>query len=164
MTVSTYCKAKGAIGMNDESSVPINYTWRENAACKGLSENNYDDFFPISITKLNINNVKKIFAICEKCTVSAECMQEALLHSYDGIWGRSTYKQRQSYIRHIKHNNLEDLTLEDCRNFVNDLSGKHISPTKIYVRGKRSDVYKKMKEDSSANKTEMSDVEETESD
>jgi hypothetical protein len=164
VAVTGYCKAKGIIGMNDDSSVPINYSWREDAACKGLSVDTYDDFFPVSITKVNINNVKAIFTLCQRCEVSAECMQEALMHGYDGIWGRSTYKQRQSYTRHILHNNLENLTLEKCKDFVADLCGKNLSPTTIYARGNRKDVYEKMQEDSSINKDKIVKENETESD
>lgn len=121
--------------MTKDTNPPINTRWRKDAACK---DEEMISFFPVAITKANIDEVTKIYSMCQRCPVIVDCMHEALLQEYDGIWARSTAKQRQSYIKHVLNNNVQNLTRQQAKDFVNDLCAKKIAPNKIYIKRTRS--------------------------
>ena len=79
MATTRYRKPKGSLRMNQENDVPINIQWREKAACQGEP---IDSFFPVSITKSNIDETTRIYSLCERCPVIVDCMHEALLRDY----------------------------------------------------------------------------------
>ena len=134
----TYPRPKGSLRMTEDTNPPINIRWRQDAVCKNEP---IDSFFPVAITKANIDETTRIYSLCQRCPVIVDCMHEALLREYDGIWARSTTKQRQSYVRHVLNNNLENLTRQDVKEFVDDLCGKNIPPTKIYINKTRFPKY-----------------------
>ena len=121
--------------MTKDTNPPINPRWRKDAACK---DEDMTSFFPVAITKANIDETTRIYSMCQKCPVIVDCMHEALLQEYDGIWARSTTKQRQSYIKHVLNNNVQNVTREEVKRFVDDLCSKNIAPNKIYIKRSRS--------------------------
>lgn len=153
MATTRYPKPKGSLRMTEENNIPINTQWRQKAACKGES---IDSFFPVAITKANIDETTRIYSLCERCPVIVDCMHEALLREYDGIWARSTAKQRQSYVRHVLHNDLESLTQEQTKIFVDDLCRRGIAPTKIYVKRNNSKIIYEPTEESSKTQSDSS--------
>jgi hypothetical protein len=114
--------------------------WRDSAACKGMS---VDDFFPVTITKSNIDSVRSIYAMCAICPVATHCLYEAIASSRDGIWGHTTYKQRQSYVKHILNNNLENFSIEDCTEILKDIKRIKLAPNAIYKKAQKKVVYTK---------------------
>ena len=92
MTTTRYPKPKGSLRMTEENDIPINIEWRKKAACKGES---IDSFFPVAITKANIEETTRIYSLCERCPVIVDCMHEALLREYDGIWARSDFVKKK---------------------------------------------------------------------
>ena len=121
--------------MTKDTNPPINLRWRKDAACKG---EDMTSFFPVAITKANIDETTRIYLMCQRCPVIVDCMHEALLQDYDGIWARSTTKQRQSYIKYVLNNNVQDVTREEVKRFVDDLCSKNIAPNKIYIKRSHS--------------------------
>jgi len=121
--------------MTKDTNPPINPRWRKDAACK---DEDMTSFFPVAITKANIDETTRIYLMCQRCPVIVDCMHEALLQEYDGIWARSTTKQRQSYIKHVLNNNVQNVTREEVKRFVDDLCSKNIAPNKIYIKRSRS--------------------------
>ena len=62
------------------------------AACKGLSKEDYDDFFPSSYHLKDPENIIPLPAdhICHRCPVEEECHQYGLHHEVYGTWGGRT--------------------------------------------------------------------------
>ena len=115
--------------------------WRDSAACKGRS---IDDFFPVTITKTNIDSIRSIYALCSICPVATECLYEAITSSYDGIWAHTTYKQRQSYVRHVLDNNFENFSISDCAEILKDIKRMKLSPNAVYKKPQKKVVYPKI--------------------
>jgi WhiB family redox-sensing transcriptional regulator len=97
--------------MTDEIIDIYDPTWRKFAACLGMSTN---DFFPGEQSKRVTATIKAACAICKECPVSISCLYEAFVNEYDGIWGGTTYKERQAYIKHMKRNNEGPITHNHC--------------------------------------------------
>ena len=102
------------------NNVPVDEVWREQANCKNVP---IDDFFPLEITKNNRKEVNKTIALCKACPVAAECVLEAIVNDYDGIWGGTTVYQRYAYIKYLNANNVKEITIADAQQFVNDIFG-----------------------------------------
>ena len=84
-----------------EQKSGIDYNWEKNAACKELTQEQKDDFYPIrgdGKGKAMINRARRI---CVDCPVLAECLYAALLtNERYGVWGMSSPKQRLKLRRH----------------------------------------------------------------
>ena len=84
-----------------EQKSGIDYNWEKNAACRKLTQEQKDDFFPLKADgqgKLKINRARKI---CIECPVLYECLHAALVTNEKyGVWGMSSPKQRLKLRRH----------------------------------------------------------------
>lgn len=105
------------------NKAPVDMTWRENANCKDIPTN---DFFPIEITKNNRKEVNKTISICKSCPVAAQCVLEAIVNDYDGIWGGTTMYQRYSYIRYLNSNGITEISIIEAQQFLDDIFGNNI--------------------------------------
>ena len=63
--------------------------WQSEAKCKGTKTSEFFD---------NEREAKKL---CEDCPVKEECLQDALIYNYDGVWGGTTYRERKRF-RHTE--------------------------------------------------------------
>lgn len=70
--------------------------WRDLAACDG---GDLEIFFPTSVTGPAVRQISQAKAICENCSVYAQCLEYALNTGQDyGVWGGLTPKERR-YLR-----------------------------------------------------------------
>lgn len=90
-------------------------SWREEASCR---EKDLNLFFPAASETKSVAAAAQALRICYHCPVSHFCLYEAMKYNYDGIWGNTIYKQRIHLIRTELDNNLENLTLQNAREFV----------------------------------------------
>ena len=78
-----------------EQKSGIDYNWEKNAACRKLTQEQKEDFFPLRADgqgKVKINRARKI---CVECPVLYECLHAALVTNEKyGVWGMSSPKQR----------------------------------------------------------------------
>lgn len=92
--------------------------WREQASCKDLETN---DFFPYNVNKRNVSKIRDMMRMCYSCPVNAQCLLEAVVYEYDGIWGGTLPKQRAAWLRYLKQHNIE-LSLSTCSDFFSEHS------------------------------------------
>jgi len=105
--------------------------WRQQASCKGK---NTDDFFPVAITKSNIDSIRSIYSMCANCPVISHCFYEAMLYDYDGIWAHTTYKQRKAYLKYFLNNDLENFTFLQAQQLINQIVSSNIQPNSTYKK------------------------------
>lgn len=74
-------------------SLPPDSGWMDDAACKGAD---MEAFFP---TRGEAEVFVVAFAICEDCPVKADCLEFALEHRLDGIWGGTSGRARAKMLR-----------------------------------------------------------------
>jgi len=103
-----------------------NDEWKNEAACKGLP---LSDFFPVRISKDNSAKVKELILLCESCPVNAECLYDAVWNDSVGIWGRTTYRQRRSFVTKVLKGKRSNITLLKCKNLIQHLTDNKIMPT-----------------------------------
>ena len=73
-------------------SYPMNLSWRQRAACRGVDP---DIFYPASD-----EDAEPAKAICDQCDVRQACLEFALANrERDGIWGGATERERRRIIR-----------------------------------------------------------------
>lgn len=72
----------------------IDFTWRGQAACKGVST---QLFFP---TRGEVVS-KELKQMCLDCPVNAECLDHALRHEHYGFWAGTSEEQRISIRRKL---------------------------------------------------------------
>ena len=66
-----------------ESDRPMNATWRQRAACRGIDP---DIFYPVSDEE-----AEEAKAICSSCPVHQLCLEHGLAHrERAGVWGGRT--------------------------------------------------------------------------
>lgn len=68
----------------------IDYRWQNDAACKGMSMENYDLFY-VSTGK---SAAKETNNICLTCLVKEECLNYALQYEEYGFWANTTAVRR----------------------------------------------------------------------
>lgn len=100
--------------------------WKDQALCKGSRTS---DYFPVRITRENIDTLTEIFELCEKCKVNAECLESAIVNEELGVWGRTTLRQRKQFIKNILDKKISNLTLEKCKDFISFLTKNNIKPS-----------------------------------
>lgn len=89
--------------------------WRSKANCLGKQTEN---FFAASKSP----EARRAILICNSCSVSAECLLNALSYQYHGIWGGFTEEERSKIVSLYLDNNLSDLTLEKIKSIKNQLT------------------------------------------
>jgi WhiB family redox-sensing transcriptional regulator len=77
--------------------------WRERGACVDCDP---DLFFPIGTGPYAAKQAARAKLVCGRCEVSDQCLQWALRHGTDGIWGGLDYLER----REILEASRSDLT------------------------------------------------------
>ena len=122
--------------MSDTSPI-FTFSWRDNALCKGMDT---DQFFPVTITSKNKDQVSKLFQLCRTCTVANHCLYEAMINDHDGIWGMTTQRQRRAYIRYVVGKGPKNITLETCNKIIEEIRTTYITPVTSIRRS-----YKKSK-------------------
>lgn len=71
-------------------------SWREHAACRDSAP---ELFFPIGATGLALAQIDAAKAVCDRCTVRAECLEFALETNQEaGVWGGTSEDER----RHLR--------------------------------------------------------------
>jgi WhiB family transcriptional regulator, redox-sensing transcriptional regulator len=92
--------------------------WRHRAACRDEDPNL---FFPIGSTGPSLAWIEDAKAVClGRCTVVGECLQFALEHGLDGVWGATTEEERRAMKRRAARARPEygpDLRTEAVRLF-----------------------------------------------
>lgn len=130
-------RIKGTLDLTDVNDLcSVDGTWREDALCKDNPNFIIDDFFMVSITKKNIRKVLEINALCRQCPVAPECLHEALIFNYDGVWAGTTARQRKVYIQTTRNSTVENLTVEECKQMVQDLHHFNETPGTIKLKYK----------------------------
>jgi WhiB family redox-sensing transcriptional regulator len=112
--VSRRVVPKGVVYLYDNDH-SFDNTWREEASCRNQD---LTIFFPPSNRIINLSSASQALRICHNCPVSHFCLYEAMKYNYDGIWGNTIYKQRIHFVRTELDNNLDNLTLDKAREFV----------------------------------------------
>lgn len=107
-----------------------NDEWREQAACKGYTVN---DFFPVKIGRHNSKKVYSLIELCDSCPVNAECLYTAVWTDSIGIWGRTTFRQRKVFISKYLESNRYTVTLQKCREYISHLKDRNILPNRKSV-------------------------------
>jgi len=108
--------------MPDNEDIP-SPKWRDQALCKGSET---DMYFPYSINRQNLMEVRKIISICEECPVKAECLYEAFMYDHEGIWGGTTKRQREKELPTAHQR--KTVTLSQCKNILSNTSYKDHIP------------------------------------
>jgi len=114
-----------------ESYSSFSKEWRDNAACKNFCT---DNFFPVAVTKSNLDSIRSVYSVCRNCPVITHCLYEAFLYDYDGIWGHTTYKQRKAFVKYFFNNNLENFTFDQCQSIVDEILAAKIQPNSTYKK------------------------------
>ena len=65
--------------------------WRDQAACR---DSDPELWFPVSEAIVHDDVIQAAFSVCAGCPVRAQCLQWALDHDEQGIWGGTTGAQR----------------------------------------------------------------------
>jgi WhiB family redox-sensing transcriptional regulator len=78
-----------AVGMTSLPTAGTN--WQSNGLCRQVDT---DMFFPSSG-----ESAAYARRVCAACEVRRECLEYALAHDERGVWGATTYNQRQAILR-----------------------------------------------------------------
>lgn len=114
-----------------------NEPWKQFAACKN---SDMTDFFPVTVTKANSKQIAATFELCESCPVSSHCLKDAFEKESYGIWGRTTFAQRQDYIE-SRPNKNQPITLEECEKYIERITkAKYIPYTRSSIKILYSDI------------------------
>lgn len=116
----------------------LDHSWREQGSCYRGVTYPTEAFFFTSITRFNINQIRDIQNMCNECPVAANCLYEAMLFNYDGMWAGFLPQQRVAYIRHQRASSLEGLTVAECQQILENLRGNMLITTAAYRRAMRS--------------------------
>ena len=66
------------------------FLWQTEAKCGGTKTSLFFD-----------KDEREAKKICRTCPVKADCLQDALVYDYDGVWGGTTRRERRK-IKHVK--------------------------------------------------------------
>ena len=78
-----------------EQKSGIDYNWEKNAACRKLTQEQKEDFFPLKADGNGKTQIKRARKVCLECPVLYECLHAALVtNERYGVWGMSSPKQR----------------------------------------------------------------------
>lgn len=87
----------GQPGGEPSTPEPSDTSWVEYAACR---ERDPEIFFPIGTTGPALQQVSEAKAICARCRVAADCLEEALrMDQGYGVWGGTTPEERRALLR-----------------------------------------------------------------
>jgi len=70
-------------------------TWMNEAICSGTDP----DAWTADLTPSGIEVLKRI---CHQCPVQSDCLQHALRHNYQGVWGGTTTREREQHKRRLR--------------------------------------------------------------
>jgi len=70
--------------------------WRLRAACR---EADPEAFFPVSGIRATREDCAEALAYCGRCEVTEECLEYALTHRAQGVWGNTTDFERDAMTR-----------------------------------------------------------------
>lgn len=112
--ISKRVAPKGILSLYEKDS-NITDSWRDDAFCK---DKDISLFFPGASEIRSLRSAAVALRICYHCPVSHHCLYESMKYNYDGVWGNTIYKQRIYLIRTELDNDLNNLTLEKAKEFV----------------------------------------------
>jgi len=75
----------------------IDYSWQDNALCKGMSAESYSAFY-VSTGK---SAAKETGGICLSCPVQDKCFNYALQYEEYGFWANTTAAERVSIRKNL---------------------------------------------------------------
>jgi WhiB family redox-sensing transcriptional regulator len=91
----------GEPGGEQSTPAPSDTPWDEYAACRNRDP---EIFFPIGTTGAALQQISEARAICARCQVSADCLDEALrLGQNHGVWGGTTPEERRVLLLIERH-------------------------------------------------------------
>lgn len=93
------------------------YSWRESAFCLQVKADTAL-FFAMNAENKAMSHAVKALSICQRCTVKANCLYEAIKFNYDGVWGGTVYRQRLYFVRNHLNNDINNLTMENTQEFL----------------------------------------------
>jgi len=112
--------------MREEAKQDIDYTWQDQAACRGIPTN---EFYPTRGEMIPQIIKEK----CDICPVLEDCLNHALKHEAYGYWGGTSEKQRVAIrasegIRLIKPEVIFSYSIDEAR--------KRIERNREKIRGR----------------------------
>lgn len=113
-------------------AVPKDEDWRAESLCRG---ENADVFFPLKVTN---RTIAAAMALCKACPVRVQCLQIAVVYGYDGIWGGSTYAQRNYLVKNKFNNKTYGFSIDDAKEMLKEIS--FVSVSVRPNRRKRKDI------------------------
>jgi len=123
--------------------------WRNRALCK-LFKIPTPIFFEIDSGKRAALSARQALSVCSVCPVQTPCLYEAMKYNYDGVWGGTIYRQRLEFVRQYLENDLNNLTLDFAKQFVQMARITNVniisSPVSVRRRKQRRTYTKKERE------------------
>lgn len=76
---------------------PLGRYWRLHAACR---DEDPELFYPVGNTKPARDQARQAQAVCRRCPVTQQCLEEALATpERDGVWGGTVPERRDRMLR-----------------------------------------------------------------
>ena len=75
------------------SEVGRSLDWMARGACQ---REDPELFFPITVSGAGVHQVNEAKEVCQRCSVRAACLSFGLQTKQDGIWGGTTYEERNA--------------------------------------------------------------------
>lgn len=122
-------KPKGSKRLDDFNIISVqDNSWRYKAACN-TPEVDTSWFFDNPKTY----EARKALKICSSCPVKANCLYDAIMYQYHGIWGGFTQETRAKIISVYLENDLTEFSVEKA-NEIYEHVGTEVIVTKRRTR------------------------------
>lgn len=113
---SSRTSPKNVISLYNSDYSP-DLSWREEALCR-KEKIHTSHFFAMNADNKSVLSVSHALSVCERCPVKTNCLFESIKYNYDGVWGGTVYRQRLHFIREKLDNDVNNLTMEHCSEFI----------------------------------------------
>ena len=80
--------------------------WRSNAACRDTEP---ELFFPVGTTGMATDQIESAKRVCTNCDAQKHCLEFALDHRAQGIWGGTTDFERDAMVRQARQAEREQV-------------------------------------------------------
>jgi hypothetical protein len=127
-------KPKGSKKLDDFNIISANENgWRHKASCSSKEVNSNWFFAQPKSPEAN-----RALSVCKNCPVKANCLYDAVMYQYHGIWGGYTQEARNKIIAHYLNNDLTSFTLEQAQQIYDHIeqSGqrKSVNTTNVHIK------------------------------
>lgn len=95
--------------------------WRLKASCNKKEVDTSWFFSPHKSLE-----ARKALLICHSCPVKSDCLYNAIMYQYHGIWGGFTQEARNKIITLYLGNNLTNFTLESAKRIYDEVDSTGI--------------------------------------